>query len=136
MRPVAGSTSANTGAAPTATTAWAVAVNVSAGTITSSPGPMPAAASAIRRAAVPELTPTDSRTPQYPANSCSNDSTSEPPAKALVSTTRANAPSSSSRIAAVLAIESDERDPAASLGDGRNRSCTPEPPTLGWPMEG
>ena len=39
-------------------------MNVWAGTITSSPGPMPAAFSMIVSAAVPDATPTHWRTPQ------------------------------------------------------------------------
>ena len=52
------STSANTGTAPAATTAFTVATNVNAGTITSSPHPTPSAASAHRNAAVPFATAT------------------------------------------------------------------------------
>ena len=47
------SISANTGTAPAFTTAPIVAMNVNAGTITSSPHPTPSAASAQRNAAVP-----------------------------------------------------------------------------------
>ena len=47
------STSANTGTAPALTTAPIVAMNVNAGTMTSSPHPTPSAASAHRNAAVP-----------------------------------------------------------------------------------
>jgi hypothetical protein len=61
---VAGLTSTNTGLAPTANTASAVAMNVLAGTMTSSPGPMPSAARLSWRAAVPLATPTPCRTPQ------------------------------------------------------------------------
>ena len=58
-------------------------MNVWAGTITSSPGPMPAACSMMVRAAVPDATPTQCRTPQYAANSASNRSTSSPSTNAL-----------------------------------------------------
>ena len=47
------SISQNTGTAPAVTTALTVAMNVNAGTITSSPQPTPSAASATRSAAVP-----------------------------------------------------------------------------------
>jgi hypothetical protein len=53
---VTGSTSAGTGTAPAWMTALAVAQNVRAGTITSSPGPMPAASALRCSAAVHELT--------------------------------------------------------------------------------
>ena len=52
------STSANTGTAPAATTAFTVAMKVKAGTMTSSPGRTPSAASAQRNAAVPLATAT------------------------------------------------------------------------------
>jgi hypothetical protein len=48
-----GSMSTNTGVAPTRDTAEAVEINEMAGTITSSPGPMPAAASIISSVTVP-----------------------------------------------------------------------------------
>ena len=51
------STSANTGTAPTDTTALAQPTNVAGGRITSSPGPTPSARRATMREAVPELTP-------------------------------------------------------------------------------
>ena len=63
-RPVPSSTSQNTGVAPACMTPSALAMNVWAGTITSSPRPTPAAASAMEIAAVPEPTPTQCRTPQ------------------------------------------------------------------------
>lgn len=61
---VRGSTSTRTGRAPVATTASTVAMKVLAGTITSSPEPMPSARSASSSAAVPSLTPTQWRVPQ------------------------------------------------------------------------
>ena len=61
---VTGSTSAKMGRAPHIETEEAVAKNVNAGTITSSPGPTPAARSAAWRAAVPLLTATAWGTPQ------------------------------------------------------------------------
>ena len=51
-------TSTTTGAAPTCVTASNVAMNVSAGTTTSSPGPTSAAKSASRSASSPLATPT------------------------------------------------------------------------------
>ena len=59
---VSGSTSAMTGVAPAWTTASAVAMNVIAGTTTSSPWPTPSARNAIARASVPEPTPAASGT--------------------------------------------------------------------------
>ena len=50
---VAGVTSTNTGSAPAAIGAYAVALNVRAGTITSSPQPMPSALSATSIVTVP-----------------------------------------------------------------------------------
>ena len=54
---VSGSMSANTGVAPTRATASAVAANVNAGTITSSPGPTSSARSARTSASVPLAQP-------------------------------------------------------------------------------
>ena len=56
MFSVSGSTSTMTGVAPAWWMTCAVAQNVIVVVMTSSPGPMPAAASAICMAAVPELT--------------------------------------------------------------------------------
>ena len=70
-------------------------MNVWAGTITSSPGPMPAAFIATARAAVPEATPTHAATPHTAANSASKRSTSSPRMNALPLTTRSNAAASS-----------------------------------------
>ncbi len=50
--------STSTGRALTADTANAVAINVFAGMMTSSPGPMSSASNASRSASNPELTPT------------------------------------------------------------------------------
>ena len=57
-RPVSSQTSHSTGVAPACSTASADAMNVCAGTITSSPGPMPAARRTSDRADVPDETPT------------------------------------------------------------------------------
>ena len=54
---VPGSISANTGRAPSALTALPVAINVNAGTITSSPGRTPQACKPNSSASVPEATP-------------------------------------------------------------------------------
>ena len=50
---MSGVTSTNTGSAPAAIGAYAVAANVSAGTMTSSPQPMPSAFSATSIVTVP-----------------------------------------------------------------------------------
>src|SRR5690348_8919503 len=69
---VCGSTSAKTGVAPRRATASAVAKNVNAGQITSSPGPMPIASITSTSASVPLATPIVSGTPRYAAASASN----------------------------------------------------------------
>ena len=71
--------SANTGVAPTSRTALAVAPKLNAGTITSSPGPIPRAAKQATRAAVPELTARLGRPSTMALNSCSKSKTSSPP---------------------------------------------------------
>ena len=88
------SRSTNTGAAPVATTAFADAMNVRAGTITSSPGPTPAATSAICSAAVPELAATARSVPTKEANSASKAATSGPAAIWPERRTRSTASSS------------------------------------------
>src|SRR5690349_4937855 len=65
-------TSASTGVAPTYRGACAVARNVNAGTITSSPGPSPNAAHAKCNAAVPEDTATANGDPVHSATAASN----------------------------------------------------------------
>ena len=94
---VSGSMSANTGVAPVMATALAVAANVKEGTITSSPGPIPAASSPRCRAEVPELRAI-ARVPGtiWRANSSSNASTWGPCAIIPVRMTRATALISSS----------------------------------------
>jgi len=67
--------STKTGTAPRCTTALIVATQVYVGTITSSPGPTPSAASAVINAAVPEVTPTAWRAPTAWANARSNCAT-------------------------------------------------------------
>ena len=56
----------------------AVAANVMAGTMTSSPGPMLSVASAVCRAAVPLQTATAAAAPTHAANARSNSSTLGP----------------------------------------------------------
>src|SRR5262249_54158565 len=67
-----GSTSAQTGIAPTATMQLAEAMNVRVDVTTSSPGPMPSARNASSRATVPFATATPYLQPTYFANSDSN----------------------------------------------------------------
>ena len=69
------STSANTTSAPIVTTALTVAMNVNAGTITSSPGPTSNAANATRNAAVPLDTASAYRQPNASHTADSNAST-------------------------------------------------------------
>ena len=57
-------TSTNTGRAPTRTMTFAVATKLSAGVMTSSPGPMPQASSAISSPAVAEVWLRTGRPPQ------------------------------------------------------------------------
>ena len=79
---VRSSASTNTGSAPVADTAAAVATNVFAGTMTSSPGLTPRARSTSSSAVEPDATPIACRTPQYSANQRSNSATSGPPMNA------------------------------------------------------
>ena len=64
--------SANTGRPPLSATAFALATNVSVGTITSAPGPTPSAMHERCSAAVQFATATASSAPQKAANSSSN----------------------------------------------------------------
>jgi len=70
---VFGSQSTNTGVAPVQPMPSAVAMNVFAGQITSSPAPMPRQWMAMHNASVPLPTPTTFLTPRYSAKSFSND---------------------------------------------------------------
>ena len=79
MSSVSSLTSANRGVAPARTTAAAVAMNVFAGTTTSSPGPTPSAVRLSCRASVPLARPTAWSTPQYAAQSRSKAVTAGPP---------------------------------------------------------
>ena len=67
MSSVSSLTSAKRGVAPARTTAAAVAMNVFAGTTTSSPGPTPSAVRLSCRASVPFARPTAWSAPQYAA---------------------------------------------------------------------
>ena len=78
MLKVTGSMSTNTGRAPVRQMVPAVAKNVYAGQITSSPAPTSRAMSATSRASVPELTPMAWSTPMYCAHSASSPCTSGP----------------------------------------------------------
>ena len=69
---VPGSTSTNTGTAPTFTIMLGAAKNVIAGVITSSPGPMPATCSASSRAAVADATTRTGRPPASVESAASN----------------------------------------------------------------
>ena len=75
---MAGSTSANTGVAPQCQTAFAVAMNDSDGTITSSPGPTPEAYSARCSAVVQFVVAIAWRAPTRAANACSKACTRGP----------------------------------------------------------
>ena len=71
-------------------------MNELAGTMTSSPGPMPSARSASDSASVPDDTPTAYALPQYAANSSSKASSSAPNVNAPWRATRATTSSSCS----------------------------------------
>src|SRR5437764_806496 len=94
---VSGSTSTKRGTASQRTMASAVAANVCATVITSSPGFTPTAHSASSRASVPLAQATTSRTPQYAANSASNSATSWPRTNSEAENTRSIAAESSGR---------------------------------------
>ncbi len=66
---VSSSMSTNTGVAPVRATELPVAANVNAGTMTSSPGPIPNEAIAMCKAAVPLLTDKQCFTPKYSSSS-------------------------------------------------------------------
>src|SRR5262249_20803425 len=100
------SMSANTGVAPTRAIASAVAKNVKAGQITSSPDPMPSASSTSTMASVPFATPIDCRVPRYAAASCSNPSTSGPKMNRPVSSVRSKASFSSGTRGSYCALTS------------------------------
>jgi len=73
------STSARTGMPPTAATAAADAIQVYAGTITSSPGPTPIPCRPQISAAVPDVTATARAAPMWAANAASSSATFDGP---------------------------------------------------------
>src|SRR5262245_5340470 len=85
---LSGSTSTNTGVAPAMRIVEVDAMNEKAGVMTSSPGPTPSAARAMRRASVPEPTPIAWRTPHSAATSRSRVSPSGPRMNREESSTR------------------------------------------------
>ena len=87
MFAVSGRQSTKSGVAPAWLTASAVAMKVLTGTMTSSPGPTPAACSARRTASVPELTPVQNPAPQNLAKADSKSLSSRPSVKAARSST-------------------------------------------------
>ena len=113
----AGSTSASTGRAPHHSIASAVAVNVLAAVMTSSPGLTPSALSATKIASVPFAAPMQCCAWQYAASSRSNAATYGPWMKALCRITASTAGTISSRIVAYCAPRSTRgiRAPIASL---------------------
>src|SRR5437764_871575 len=78
MLRVRGSTSTNTGRAPTATITFAVATHVIGDVMTSSPGPMPARRSATSMVAVPLASARTGRPPKSRDSCDSNSSTFGP----------------------------------------------------------
>src|ERR1700674_3346738 len=78
MQNVSGSLSTSTGIAPARQTARAQDMIVKEGKITSSPGPIPTAATPTSSAAVPLLTATPLERPQYLAHPASNSSKKGP----------------------------------------------------------
>jgi hypothetical protein len=98
---VPGVTSTNTGRAPAAMGAYAVAENVNAGRMTSSPQPMPRAFSATSMVTVPLDMSTPCLAPWYAANRSSNSAalgpgSGKPPHRPLRTTSVTAATSSSS----------------------------------------
>ena len=77
-RNVSGSTSTSTARAPQSSTTFAVAGNVYAGTMTSSPGPISSASSARWSAAVPDDTTAACAVPTASASASSNSATFAP----------------------------------------------------------
>ena len=90
MLAVSGRQSTKTGVAPAWLTASAVAMKVLTGTMTSSPGPTPAACRARRTASVPELTPAQKPAPQNSAKAASNAAHSGPMVYAARESTDSN----------------------------------------------
>jgi hypothetical protein len=106
IRYVAGSQSTSTTRAPIRATASAVAMNVFAGRIASSPGPTPTARNASSSASVPLATPTQCWTPANAAYSRSNPATSSPPTNAVSASTRLKPTATSSATSACAACRS------------------------------
>ena len=96
---VSGSTSANTGRAPTCSMTWMEEAKVSGVVTTASPGPIPRVARETWRAAVPELTAAAAGAPTVAANSSSNRWTrgpvvSQPERRAAVTSRISSSPTS------------------------------------------
>ena len=109
--------SAKTGVAPVSATEFAVAAKVNDGTMTSSPGPTPAASRPRCRPDVPELTATQVRpSTSASANSCSKAATSGPWATMPERSTRSTAARSSSPMIGL----------AAGMNVGRQAFSSPE----------
>src|SRR3954470_16906010 len=128
--------SAKTGVAPRRAIDSAVAENVNAGQITSSPGPMPSASSTSTIASVPLATPIVSGTPRYSAASRSNAFTFGPRMKVVPeSSTSANASFSCGISGAYCALTSTSgirgtplqsigpSSPQDQVGDADENSC-------------
>src|SRR4051794_9034159 len=127
--------SAKTGVAPRRAIDSAVAKNVNAGQITSSPGPMPSASSTSTIASVPLPTPIVSGTPRYSAASRSNALTFGPRMNAPDSGISANASFSCEASGAYCALTSTSgirgtplqsigpSPPYDQVGDGDENSC-------------
>ena len=114
---VAESMSAKTGRAPNRAIDPAVATKVKGVVTTSSPGPMPRAIRASRRASDPEAHAIAKRQPTNSAISSSRDSTSGPRMKCCDSITRRIAASTSSRIPRNCARRSrNVKGEASSIG--------------------
>ena len=92
--------SASTGVAPARQTASAVAMNVLAGTMHSSPAPTPSARNAISIASVPLATPTQCRVPVNAAYSDSNAATCGPAMNEVLASTCCQPSATSSATAA------------------------------------
>src|SRR5713226_2004608 len=123
MLNVRGSMSAKMGTALWCTTATGVATNENADVTTSSPGPTPAAASAMWMAAVPPLHARQCRTPTKSANSRSSAVISGANSPSSVDTAH-KGPSSSTRATAA-------RSTSVTIGHRTFsvRSTTPRPPS-------
>ena len=135
MHHVSGVTSTMTGSAPAAIGAYAVAANVSAGMITSSPQPMPSAFSATSIVIVPFDIRTPCFAPWYAANAASNrppyrPGSGNPPQSPLRITSVTASTSRSSPLGhAGYAVERTGVPPlsASSFIGSRLRSCPTSP---------